>query len=459
MIELGVALVRGSGRNRMLLIATCTAVATALLLVAISILRLPERPAERLFNLVAEEGLRGGTAFATVLLVLPLLLLLYQVVRLGTATRERRLAALRVAGATPGEVRTLGALEVGIPVGAGAVAGLAVYALMRATIGGTPTGEPAMVTGGRPRIELVPTTVGPAWWQTLAIIAVVTGVGVLTGWRASRHVIVTPLGVIRRQALPPPRPWGLVLVGAAVLLGLVLFSPGMAEALNSLISYDAQTVVLLVAMLLAVLGMVSLAPWLAYQLGRWLGNRAASPVTLLAARQLVTDPRPSGRAAAAVGAIGLVAGGAGAIAAEVFVGPTGRGADPFFVGAFLLLGLALLVALVVTTGTLAVHAVESLLDRRRALASLVAAGAPPSVLHAAHRRAAVLVSLPLAAVGALLGAGALAWMGPGALPAILPGLLTTAVIVLLTWVATHVAAAVVRPWLTRATAPANLRTE
>jgi hypothetical protein len=155
----------------------------------------------------------------------------------------------------------------------------------------------------------------------------------------------------------------------------------------------------------------------------------------------------------------LVAGGAGAIAAEVFVGPTGRGADPFFVGAFLLLGLALLVALVVTTGTLAVHAVESLLDRRRALASLVAAGAPPSVLHAAHRRAAVLVSLPLAAVGALLGAGALAWMGPGALPAILPGLLTTAVIVLLTWVATHVAAAVVRPWLTRATAPANLRTE
>ena len=44
---------------------------------------------------VADPGVRGGTAFGTVLLTVPALALLHQAVRLGTAARERRLAALR----------------------------------------------------------------------------------------------------------------------------------------------------------------------------------------------------------------------------------------------------------------------------------------------------------------------------------------------------------------------------
>lgn len=91
------------------MLAACAAVSTALLLVAWTLLLLPTNPHELLFNLVAEPGLRGGTALATVLMVLPLLLLVHQVIRLGTSARERRLAALRLAGATPGEVRVLGA--------------------------------------------------------------------------------------------------------------------------------------------------------------------------------------------------------------------------------------------------------------------------------------------------------------------------------------------------------------
>src|SRR6185503_13031059 len=114
-IRVGAALTRAGGWPRMLLVGGCTAVVTGLLLVVVAILRLPAEPAERLFALVGEPGLRGGTTFATVMLCLPALLLLYQAVRLGTAAREHRLAALRLAGATPGDLRALGAVEVAVP--------------------------------------------------------------------------------------------------------------------------------------------------------------------------------------------------------------------------------------------------------------------------------------------------------------------------------------------------------
>jgi hypothetical protein len=112
-----------AGWGRPVLLASCTAVVSGLLLVAVAVLSLPEAPAESLFGVIADSGTRGGYAFGTVLLTLPLLRLLYQAIRLGTSARERRLAALRRAGATPAEVRRIGAVEVGIPALAGAFGG------------------------------------------------------------------------------------------------------------------------------------------------------------------------------------------------------------------------------------------------------------------------------------------------------------------------------------------------
>ncbi|HEX5543246.1 MAG TPA: ABC transporter permease, partial [Micromonospora sp.] len=49
--------------------------------------------------LLREPGLRPGVAFALVLLTIPVLALAGQCVRLGAPARDRRLAALRLAGA------------------------------------------------------------------------------------------------------------------------------------------------------------------------------------------------------------------------------------------------------------------------------------------------------------------------------------------------------------------------
>jgi len=221
------------------------------------------------------------------MLCVPALLLLYQAVRLGTAARERRLAALRLAGATPGDVRALGAVEVALPASVGSVAGIGVYGLLRLVLGG----ELA-------EVRLVPTSVAPAWWQMLIVVVGVTGLGVAVGLLASRRVVVTPLGVTRREAPPPPRPWGALLLAVAA---------GGFATLRTGVPRQVAYAIVFAAIAVTVLGIVSLAPWIAYRSARYVLNRTASPTLTLAASRIVAEPRPVARAAAAVGGIALVA--------------------------------------------------------------------------------------------------------------------------------------------------------
>jgi hypothetical protein len=467
---------RSAGWPRAALLAGTTALATALVLVALTMVLLPGVPVEALSTLVAEPGLRYGTAFATALLVLPLLLMLNQVVRLGTAARERRLAALRLAGATPAEVRRIGAVEVGIPVTAGAVAGPLVFALLRVLFGGqtvnpaggmhtvdltvtTPVDVVATYSPSDPSLMLIPTSVTPAWWQIALVVAALAATGVATGALASRHLVASPLGVSRRVGRPAPRPWGLILVGtglcalAAVAGRVFVFGAGQAAGTAGI--------------LLILLGAVALAPWVAFRSGQRAIRRTSDPATLIAAGHLVSDPRPAGRAAAAVGAIGLVSGVAAVMEGGVFFYSTFI--DPFFVFSFALVGVALFFVLLVTVSTLAVHAAESLVDRRRVLAGLVAAGTPVAVLRDALRREAMLTSMPLSIGGVLLGvvtAGSGAAMsGDSTAPVVVKWLALlfaggqVIVTVALTWLAIRMAIRAVEPQLVLASAPANLRTE
>ena len=96
---------RAGGGPRAVLVAGCTALVSGLVLVALTVVLFPSHSShdqEQLSNLVIEDGIRGGYVFALLLICVAPLVLLRQVVRLGTAAREQRLAALRLAGATPG---------------------------------------------------------------------------------------------------------------------------------------------------------------------------------------------------------------------------------------------------------------------------------------------------------------------------------------------------------------------
>jgi hypothetical protein len=133
--------------------------------------------------------------------------------------------------------------------------------------------------------------------------------------------------------------------------------------------------------------------------------------------------------------------------------------DPFYYISLALVAGALVVALLIAIGTLAVHSVESLLDRKRSVASLAALGMPLDELESAQRWEARLVAMPMATAGVLLGSATLTVLGQLSPVALLLLLADVVVTLGLVWLAIIAAVWITRPWAVRAASAANLRTE
>jgi divalent metal cation (Fe/Co/Zn/Cd) transporter len=122
-------------------------------------------------------------------------------------------------------------------------------------------------------------------------------------------------------------------------------------------------------------------------------------------------------------------------------------------------GLCALLAAVMIAVSLAVHSVETTLERRREMAALVATGVPVSTVGAAQRTEGLLATLPLTVVGSLAGAVGYGWLGHVSPVAYAGGLLASLLTVLVVAAMVWLAGALVRPWLDTAVDPGNLRTE
>ena len=443
---------RGSGA-RALMVVVCTALVSGLLLVALTVVLFGASPSrEQVSGLIEDGGVRGGYVFALLLTCLAPIALLRQVVRLGAATREQRLAALRMAGATPAEVRRLGCLEVGLPSLLGGFLGYLFFGLLRAMLGGTSGGDGQVGSAVSRQLRLVPMTVHPSWWQVVLVAVAVGLAGAAAGATTSRSLLVSPLGVSRRAPRSAPRPWAALLLALAALM-LVAATGTSSEALSEVWAFGFVALV--------VLGLLGLAPWVAYRIGRVVADRCSSVPVLIAARRLATDARPAGRAAAAVGAIAVVAEGAASLLASLPSTEEGNGfagVDPFYTVPIALVGVVLLAALVLVVFSMAVHAVESLIDHRRSVASLAVMGVSTEELRRAQRWEVGLVAVPMAVIGVVLGS----WLVLVPLEASkryawIP-LVVDAATILLAWLAVEASTRLTRPWLTRAAGPDSLRT-
>lgn len=467
-LALAVTFLRRGGWSRAVLVAVCTGLVSGLLLVAVVVLRVGDAAGfavaedggtttypgtEVLGNLVSDEGVRPGYVFALLLVCLGPLALLQQAVRLGTAARERRLAALRVAGATPGEVRRLAAWEVGLPALVGGLLGYPVFLALRGVFGGVP--ETAYAGQWSRELMLVPTTVSVPAWQVLSVAALAGGAGVLAGVLASRRVVVSPLGLSRRTRGTAPRPW-LALALAAASAGLLALSVRAGGG-------DAATAI--AGVLCAVLAVLAVASWAAYRLARLVARRASSVPALLAARRLVADPRPAGRAAASAGAIALIAGAGGPFLLDLTDTAGGDGAslrdvEALYLVPVILVGVVLLATLGLVVLSMTVHSVESLSERKRAVASLGALGIEEDVLVRALRWEVGLAAVPVTIIGVVLSSAVFGLLSDDVTQGfgvLVVGLVDVTVVglVLLAVLATS---GLTRPWLRRAVDPGNLRT-
>ena len=294
---------------RVVLTALSALLATLAGLAALTVLAI-EQPAgdaweqsEQYRNaLLREPGLRGGTAFALLMLMVPVLALAGQCARLGAPARDRRLAALRLAGATPGQVTRLVVLETGVAALLGTLAGLGVYLVGRDLL---------HRPDARGQLAL-PTDVLPS---TGALVGVVLGLPVVAALATAlmlRTVTTSPLGVTRKAARERgPGPWAGLLIGFGVASFAMVRSVAFRFDSNGGLAWLVP-VLFTVSALAAMIGVVIGAGWISYTCGRLLRRHARRPAALLAAGRLMADPWAGSRTFAALLAALIFGGGAAA---------------------------------------------------------------------------------------------------------------------------------------------------
>ncbi|WP_043494973.1 FtsX-like permease family protein [Streptomyces viridosporus] len=342
-------------------------------------------------GLLGEPGTRSGVILGLLLLLVAALGFLGQCARIGAVHRDRRLAGLRLAGAAPGQVRRIAALETGLAclLGSAVATVFSVLLLLR--------------------LWTRPTALA---WAVVALVAVgVPVLGAAAGALALRRVVASPLGWVRRTGTRSGRgPGWLFLVALLLVAGMALLAVTVTSTGTAVGRSLWQAPMTVFAALLAVgAGAVWLAGTVARLLGRVLADRARSAATLIAAERLRDDPWAPARTHAAVLLVTVAGTGFVGVRQGVLAGL--RRQEPlaadmsYYTTGLNLTAAAITMGLVITLSGLAVGTAESLATRRRGLAAQVAAGVPRSVL---DRALLLETALPLAPAVLLAGAGGMA---------------------------------------------------
>lgn len=362
------------------------------------------------WEVLAQSGLHPGVILALLLLCVPLAVLVGNAARIGGPDRMRRLAAFRLAGATPGQVRRILVTEMACTAFIGSALGTLGYLIAhRAAGNGTGTNRStAQSVSSDPNVEIIPptapngrilpldTTPHLGWW--LAALLVVPIAAALGGLIALRRTAITPLAVSRRLVTRPPR-----------VLPIVLLVLGMAPLLASTVSqwvFSAPAAVFIaVTLTCAVLITVALvlgSAAVAYTIGGLLAPRTSQPALLIAARRMRAEPFTASRTSSVVALAVLI----GAMTQEIrsaFLADTAGSDDPFYRNAFDLVNVVLGIGIALAVLGLLVVWTENVVQRRRAMVTLQAAGVPARTLTRALLTEALVPLLMMIAIATAAG--------------------------------------------------------
>lgn len=401
------------------LIAVCAALGAMLLAAAASVPSFWRGPrslgaAEQadhsvLGALLADRNLAWGVLLALVVAAVPVIHLMAQGVRVGALGRDRRLAAMRAAGATPADIRTVVRAEAFVCSAMGAVAGLlGFYALLVAAphvfrIDYSPSGSGG-VAG-----DTVPVLAVESWPNPVLMVAAAALVPALAA-------VVIPL-TARRVGVRPEEPErlgdglspvvALSYIGCTVatvvcLLGLFVITPDVgARSTWWWPLYRLLGLILpLAAAGLFVTTLAVLAPGASSRIGRRLAERGGA-TRFLAGRMMTAHPRLASRTAVSLvlvafaGALAIVVGGV--LETELVRQPRWDGSPPevggvmpmdvlfYTVPAMVIQALAVLAAMLGGLGLL-IAVAEQVSLRGPYLARQIAMGVPRRVI----RRALVI---------------------------------------------------------------------
>ncbi|BCY09096.1 FtsX-like permease family protein [Actinoplanes sp. L3-i22] len=243
------------------------------------------------FGVWSVAGFRGSAypsiAYRTVAIIgaiailLPILILVGIVTRLGAAERAERFAALRLIGATPRRVADIAAAETGVTSLVGALAGAALaWSLL-------PVATRIEVGDGR----FFRTDLSMAAIPVIAVVTGVVAVSTAVAWVRTNRAGIGPLGASREQSERRPTARAVVplVAGAALMLGVTL-----KAVLGS--PFDRTDVLLVMGFLLVSLGLVTSGPVLTFWVAHLAARTARSTAGVIAMNRICRHPRATFRA-------------------------------------------------------------------------------------------------------------------------------------------------------------------
>lgn len=214
--------------------------------------------------------------FGLFVLAAPSLVLVASASRLTAARRERRMASLRMAGATPSQVVSTVAAETGLAAVVGTAAGVLLTWPLRYLIAMIPWGNGTWFVDD----------ITPSIWAVLGVAIGVPALVVASSVLGAGRVVRAPLSAATEQQRGRPKAWRLLIiavVAALFVLGMVKYD-------------DGAGFLVLVLPIAAVAWSFSLVgPWITATTGRLFARVWRGPSVLLAGRRLVSDPKSAYR--------------------------------------------------------------------------------------------------------------------------------------------------------------------
>jgi hypothetical protein len=229
-------------------------------------------PGKQIWSPYFRDAFIGGAlAF-----VFPILILIGTATRLAAARREERYAALRLTGATSGQISVIAAADALISALLGSLAGIGVFVLLRPALAGT------AITSER----YFASQVTPTFYGYLGVLVIVPVAAAVTGLLSLRRVRISPLGVSRKVTPPAPSKWRAL----PLVIGLVLFVVGLALTNTKSIGATA-----IPGLLIVMVGLVIGGPWLTAEAARLVPRLLGGASPVLAARRLADNPKAAFR--------------------------------------------------------------------------------------------------------------------------------------------------------------------
>ncbi|BCB88776.1 hypothetical protein Psuf_060890 [Phytohabitans suffuscus] len=246
-------------------------------------------------GLLDNAALRVIRTIGAVGLLTPVVIFIAAAARVAAARREQRFAALRLVGATRGQVAAMAATETSLASFAGVTLGWVGYLLARPLITARVTFDGAHFTAADVRAPAV---------QQLAVLLGVPLLTVAATVVALRRAQVTPLGVRQRVPTRAPGLWRLT----PVALGVAGLGAIAGSDLADSTSGGGATAQLLIGGTFGslLLGLVLAGPLLCSLVARLLSRLSRRMPELMAARRIAADPYTTFRAISGVAIAALV---------------------------------------------------------------------------------------------------------------------------------------------------------